>query len=78
MDIEDVDRSLRRILNIKFKLGLFENPYVDPEMPLKVRHTKENQELALQTEREGIVLLKNEKNTLAPEKRHKVNCGYWP
>ena len=68
VDIEDVDRSLRRILNIKFKLGLFENPYVDPEIALKVRHTKENQELALQTEREGIVLLKNEKNTLPLKK----------
>ena len=64
VNIEEVDRSLRRILNIKFKLGLFENPYVDPDYAAKIRHTKENQELALQTEREGIVLLKNEKNTL--------------
>ena len=47
VNIEEIDRSLRRILNIKFKLGLFENPYVDPEYAAKVRHTKENQELAL-------------------------------
>ena len=71
INIEEVDRSLRRILNIKFKLGLFENPYVDPDYALKIRHTKENQELALQTAREGIVLLKNEKNILPLKKEIK-------
>jgi len=71
VDIKDVDRSLRRILNIKFRLGLFENPYVDPDYAVKVRHTKENQELALQTAREGIVLLKNDKNILPLKKEIK-------
>lgn len=71
VNIEEVDRSLRRILNIKFKLGLFENPYVDPDYAAKIRHTKENQELALQTAREGIVLLKNEKNILPLKKEIK-------
>ena len=71
VNIAEVDRSLRRILNLKFKLGLFENPYVDTDYALKIRHTKENQELALQTEREGIVLLKNEKNTLPLRKEIK-------
>ena len=68
VSIEEVDRSLRRILNLKFKLGLFENPYVDPDYAAKLRNTKESQELALQTEREGIVLLKNEKNLLPLKK----------
>ena len=68
VNIEDVDRSLRRILNIKFKMGLFENPYVDADYALKVRHAKESQELALRTSREGIVLLKNEKNILPLKK----------
>ena len=71
VNIEDIDRSLRRILNIKFKLGLFENPYVDPDYAAKIRHTKESQELALQAAREGIVLLKNEKNTLPLNKEIK-------
>jgi beta-glucosidase len=71
VSIAEVDRSLRRILNIKFKLGLFENPYVDRDYAAKIRHTKENQELALQTEREGIVLLKNENNTLPLKKEIK-------
>jgi len=64
INIEEVDRSLSKILNIKFKMGLFENPYVDPDNAAKVRHTAESQELALQVAREGIVLLRNEKNTL--------------
>jgi beta-glucosidase len=71
VNIEDIDRSLRRILNIKFKLGLFENPYVDPDYAVKIRHTKENMELALQASREGIVLLKNEKNILPLKKEIK-------
>ncbi len=71
VNIEEVNRSLRRILNIKFKLGLFENPFVDPDYARKIRHTKESQELALQTAREGIVLLKNEKNTLPLKKEIK-------
>ena len=69
--MEDIDRALRHILNIKFKLGLFENPYVDPDNALKIRHTKENQELALQAAREGIVLIKNEKNILPLKKEIK-------
>ena len=71
INIAEVDRSLRRILNIKFKLGLFENPYVDTDYAAKVRHSKENQDLALQVEREAIVLLKNEKGALPLEKEMK-------
>ncbi len=62
--LEAIDRSVRRILLQKFKLGLFEKPYVDPEYSVTVSHTREHQELALQVAREGIVLLKNENNLL--------------
>jgi beta-glucosidase len=59
-----VDRAVRRILKQKIRLGLFEDPYVDPEYAVKITHTPESQEVALQVAREGIVLLKNEKNIL--------------
>ncbi|UCH61660.1 MAG: glycoside hydrolase family 3 C-terminal domain-containing protein [Fidelibacterota bacterium] len=62
--LEAIDRSVLRILVQKFKLGLFEKPYVDPDYSVTVSHTKEHQELALQVAREGIVLLKNEGNLL--------------
>lgn len=64
VSIETVDRSVRRILRIKFLLGLFEDPYVDVEKAASEANTKESRELARLTSREGIVLLKNEKNLL--------------
>lgn len=60
----DIDRAVRRILRQKFRLGLFEHPYVDPNEAARLNHTKENQELALRAAREGIVLLKNERSLL--------------
>jgi beta-glucosidase len=60
-----IDRAVRRILLQKFRLGLFENPFVNPSRAEKTVHNEEHQELALQAAREGIVLLKNE-NSLLP------------
>ncbi|MBE0652350.1 MAG: glycoside hydrolase family 3 C-terminal domain-containing protein, partial [Bacteroidales bacterium] len=71
VSIETIDRSVRRILRIKYLLGLFENPYVDVERAVRENNTKENRELALRTAREGIVLLKNEKNLLPLKKNIK-------
>ncbi len=68
VSMEMIDRAVGRILTQKFRLGLFENPYVDPEKAVSVSHTKESQELALKAAREGIVLLKNEKNLLPLKK----------
>jgi len=68
VSMELIDRAVRRIILQKLRLGLFENSYVDPVNAVSVSHTKENQELALQVAREGIVLLKNEKNILPLKK----------
>jgi beta-glucosidase len=59
-----VDRAVRRVLRMKFQLGLFEHPYVDVDQAVRVMHSKEHQDLALTVAREGIVLLKNEHNLL--------------
>jgi len=69
MDI--IDRSVRRVLEQKFRLGLFENPFVNVERATNILHAKEHQQLALEAAREGIVLLKNEvptgtKNKILP------------
>jgi beta-glucosidase len=66
---ELIDRAVRRVLEQKFRLGLFENPYIDPDNAVKVTHTKASQEVALNTAREGIVLLKNE-NKILPLKNN--------
>jgi beta-glucosidase len=66
-----VDRALRRVLEQKFRLGLFEHPYVDLDHAERVMHSKEHQGLALTAAREGIVLLKNENNILPLRKNMK-------
>jgi beta-glucosidase len=66
-----VDRAVRRVLALKFRLGLFENPYVDADRAVSVVHSQANQDLALRAGREGIVLLKNEKNLLPLNKNLK-------
>ncbi|MGO8814284.1 MAG: glycoside hydrolase family 3 C-terminal domain-containing protein [Terriglobia bacterium] len=63
-----VDRAVRRVLEQKFRLGLFENPYVNVAHAVHVVHSQANQDLALRAGREGIVLLKNDKNLLPLKK----------
>jgi beta-glucosidase len=60
-----LDRAVARVLRLKFQLGLFDNPYVDPDRALRIVRNDRHQELALKAAREGIVLLKNE-NRLLP------------
>jgi beta-glucosidase len=48
------------ILAIKFELGLFENPYVDPERAAAGCNCAEHKALARETARQAMVLLKNE------------------
>lgn len=66
--VKAIDDAVRHILTVKFMLGLFEDPYVDPSHAVTVVHSEENQKLALETAREGIVLLKNDKNLLPLKK----------
>jgi beta-glucosidase len=61
---ELINKAVERILRTKFQLGLFENPYVDPEKAAQMTDTAEDRELAAEAARRSIVLLKNEKNTL--------------
>jgi len=55
-----IDESVRRILEAKFRLGLFEDPYMDPEIASKVVGCKEHREIALSVARKSMTLLKNE------------------
>ncbi len=59
-----IDRAVRRILEQKFRLGLFEGPGVDPGKADRTVHSQDHQDLALEAARKAIVLLKNEKNLL--------------
>jgi beta-glucosidase len=66
-----VDRAVRRVLEQKFRLGLFENPYVNVERAVLIVHSPAHQDLALRAGREGIVLLKNDGNLLPLKKNLK-------
>jgi beta-glucosidase len=59
-----LDRAVARVLATKFRLGLFENPYVDPDSAERTTNSAEHRQLALKAAQKTIVLLKNDKNTL--------------
>ncbi|MGA2864703.1 MAG: glycoside hydrolase family 3 N-terminal domain-containing protein [Verrucomicrobiota bacterium] len=67
-----LDELVAPMLYWKFKLGLFDDPYVDPEEAQRVVGCDEHRQLALQAARETITLLKNE-NHLAPLDPSKLN-----
>ena len=58
-----IDDAVRRILTIKFKLGLFENPYADRSNADSIG-CEEHREIAREAVRESLVLLKNEGSLL--------------
>ncbi|MEJ6589062.1 MAG: beta-glucosidase BglX [Crocinitomicaceae bacterium] len=70
VSMEQVDDAVRRILKVKFELGLFDDPYryCDEEREKRVTGSKEIQEGALDMAKKSIVLLKNE-NKLLPLKK---------
>jgi beta-glucosidase len=65
ISMKTLDERVGDVLRVKFKLGLFDDPYVkDPAMADKKVHTKADEEIAVQLNRESMVLLKNDKNLL--------------
>ena len=57
---ERVNEAAGRILQWHFKLGLFENPYVDPEAATTIVQSEKNQKLGYEAQLKSIVLLVNE------------------
>lgn len=58
-----LDELVAAMLAHKFKLGLFDDPYVDPNAAERIVGSEVNQKLALQAARETITLLKNDHGT---------------
>jgi beta-glucosidase len=84
-----IDDAVRRILTVKFEMGLFEHPYAAPELAAEFG-SKAHREVARQCVRESLVVLKNEKQTLPLAKPLKhlavvgpaaddlgIQCGGW-
>src|ERR671939_787872 len=66
-----VDEAVRRILRVKFELGLFENPMPDASLKSRIGLPASRQ-LALQDARESMTLLKNDGQLLPLAKGRKV------
>ena len=67
VDMKQVDESVRRILRVKFRLGLFETPYVEEKPESEIYLLPKNLEVAEQAAAESMVLLKNEGSVLPLE-----------
>src|SRR5437764_1684145 len=59
-----MDTAVRRLLEAKFELGLFENSLVDPDAADRISGADSSRKLALDAARQAIILLKNDKGLL--------------
>lgn len=64
LKIETIDNAVRNILKLKFRLGLFENPYVDESLARQVAYAPEHLEAAKQSAVESAILLQNNNDVL--------------
>ena len=71
-----IDDAVKRILTVKYELGLFEDPYkyCDKKREKAVIGSKKNMDMALDMAKKSIVLLKNE-NNLLPLKKEGVKIA---
>ncbi|GAA3521106.1 beta-glucosidase BglX [Aquimarina addita] len=76
IDVKLIDDAVKRILGVKFKLGLFDDPYryCDEAREKKDVYTKEHLEVSRDVARKSIVLLKNE-NDLLPLSKNTKNIA---
>ncbi|MGJ8715646.1 MAG: beta-glucosidase BglX [Maribacter stanieri] len=76
VSVDKIDDAVRRILRVKYELGLFEDPYkyCNEEREKSVIGSDKNMEIALDMAEKSIVLLKNE-NQLLPLKKKGMNIA---
>jgi len=67
-----LDTAVARLLRLKFEMGLFEHPYVDPAEAVRKVQNAEKIALARAVAKESIILLKNERNLLPLSKQIKT------
>ncbi|WP_352422079.1 glycoside hydrolase family 3 N-terminal domain-containing protein [Proteiniphilum sp.] len=62
--MQDIDDAVANILRMKFEMGLFENPYIDPDQTTRLVRSEAHRQIAREVARQGVVLLKNSDNLL--------------
>jgi beta-glucosidase len=60
----DLDRAVRSVLRVKFMLGLFDQPLVDPSLNQAIHRSPEHLAASLHSARESMILLKNDNHLL--------------
>lgn len=60
VSMETLDNAVKHVLELKYDLGLFENPYKDIENASAVLNLPESRALALEAAKKSVVLLKND------------------
>jgi beta-glucosidase len=60
----DLDRAVRSVLRVKFALGLFDHPFVDPTLDARVHRSQPHLDLSLKSARDSMTLLKNDGHLL--------------
>ncbi|SDF05099.1 beta-glucosidase [Mucilaginibacter pineti] len=74
ISMKTIDSRVGDVLRVKFRLGLFDSPYVkDPKAADKVVHTVTDEAMSLKMNRESMVLLKNEGSLLPLDKKKLKN-----
>lgn len=69
VDMKILDERVADVLKVKFRLGLFDQPYVqDARSADRTVHTQRDEDFALEINRQSMVLLKNENNLLPLDK----------
>lgn len=64
LSMATIDEAVRRVLRIKFRLGLFDKPFTDESLEAKTLLTAEHRRIARDIAAKSLVLLKNENQTL--------------
>ena len=67
-----VDEAVRRVLRVKFKAGLFDHPYADPNREKTDILTPEDREIARKLALESLVLLQNNNNVLPLNRKQTI------
>jgi beta-glucosidase len=68
ISMKELDESVMRILITKFRLGLFDDPYVDPDKAEEIVGSPQKRAIAYKAAQEAMVLLKNDNNFLPLDK----------
>lgn len=64
LSMADLDRAAGSVLRVKFALGLFDHPFIDPSLNAKVQRAPAHLATSLESARESMTLLKNEGHLL--------------